>query len=319
MVIFRLLLILEVAFLGIKAALGRENIADTLKQFVMLLLMAGFFYAVIKNYYSWAWMIINGLTDVAEGLTPNSYSADTPFTTALKLSGEILQKVSGWSPIDSLGLLIAAGVIIVCFALITAQVIFIKCEAMVTMMAALILVGFGGSSFVKDYAINAIRYVVSVAFKLFIMQLVLGIGISIITDFGISSEVRYEEIFITIGASVVLLALVKSLPDVIAGIINGSHVSSGSIGGAAATVGGTALAIGGITAAAVNTGRSAKDAVSMAGLEGQTGVGKMTSAAGNFMGARHEAKSNREKPLASRTQSAMHERLMQARLNSKRD
>ena len=32
--------------------------------------------------------------------------------------------------------------------------------------AALILVAFGGSSFLKDYAVNAIRYVLAVAFKL---------------------------------------------------------------------------------------------------------------------------------------------------------
>ena len=31
-------------------------------------------------------------------------------------------------------------------------------------MAALILVGFGGSAFLRDYAVNAIRYVLAVAF-----------------------------------------------------------------------------------------------------------------------------------------------------------
>ena len=43
LIVFRWLLILEVAFLGIKAALNRDQLGDILKQFVMLLLMAGFF------------------------------------------------------------------------------------------------------------------------------------------------------------------------------------------------------------------------------------------------------------------------------------
>ena len=50
LIVFRWLVILEVCFLGIKAALNRDQIPDIFKQFVMLLLMAGFFMAVI-NYY----------------------------------------------------------------------------------------------------------------------------------------------------------------------------------------------------------------------------------------------------------------------------
>lgn len=42
LVVFRGLVILEVCFLGIKAALNRDQLGDILKQFVMLLLMAGF-------------------------------------------------------------------------------------------------------------------------------------------------------------------------------------------------------------------------------------------------------------------------------------
>ena len=43
LLVFRWLLILEVCFLGIKAALNREQVGDIFKHFVMLLLMAGFF------------------------------------------------------------------------------------------------------------------------------------------------------------------------------------------------------------------------------------------------------------------------------------
>lgn len=50
--VFRWLVTLEVCFLGIKAALNRDQLGDILKQFVMLLLMAGFFWRslpIIKN------------------------------------------------------------------------------------------------------------------------------------------------------------------------------------------------------------------------------------------------------------------------------
>lgn len=215
-----------------------------------------------------------------------------------------------------MALLIAALVIIICFAFISAQVVFIKCEAMVSMAAALILVAFGGSSFLKDYAVNAIRYVLAVAFKLFVMQLVLGIGIAFIEGFS-TSTAELQDLFVVIGASIVLLALVKSLPDVCAGIINGSHVSSGAaLTSSAATVGG--LAMGAAMSAALagnNTVQSVRDAAKVAGMEGSSGMGRAASMAKSLWGARQDAKTPGEKHLSTRMRSEMQERLERARMN----
>ena len=312
LVVFRWLVILEVCFLGIKAALNRDQLGDILKQFVMLLLMAGFFLAVITYYKEWSWNLINGLGAIGKELTPGGYSSESPFLTGMQLVKLVLDKLSVWSPGNSIALLIAALVIIVCFALISAQVVFIKCEAMVAMAAALILVGFGGSSFLKDYAVNAIRYVLAVAFKLFVMQLVLGVGIAFIEGFS-TSTAELQDIFVVIGASVVLLALVKSLPDVCAGIINGSHVSSGSaLTSAVAAAGGGAI---GAAIGSSNTIKSMRDAANVAGAEGHTGLGKAASMAKSMWGARQDAKTAGEKHLSTRTRSEMQERLERAKMN----
>ncbi len=310
--IFRWLVILEVCFLGIKAALNRDQLTDIFKQFVMLLLMAGFFMAVINYYQEWAWNLINGLGAIGKELTPGGYSSESPFLTGMQLVKLVLDKLSVWSPGNSIALLIAALVIIVCFALISAQVVFIKCEAMVAMAAALLLVAFGGSSFLKDYAVNAIRYVLAVAFKLFVMQLVLGVGIAFIEGFS-TSTAELQDIFVVIGASVVLLALVKSLPDVCAGIINGSHVSSGAaLTTPAAAVGGAAI---GAVVAGSNTVQNVRDAAKVAGMEGGSGLGKVASMAKSLWGARQDAKTGGEKDLSTRTRSEMQERLERARMN----
>jgi type IV secretion system protein TrbL len=313
LIVFRWLVILEVCFLGIKAALNRDQLGDILKQFVMLLLMAGFFMAVINYYQEWAWNLINGLGAIGRELTPGGYSSESPFLTGMQLVKLVLDKLSIWSPGNSIALLIAALVIIVCFALISAQVVFIKCEAMIAMAAAIILVGFGGSSFLKDYAVNAIRYVLAVAFKLFVMQLVLGVGIAFIEGFS-TSTAELQDIFVVIGASVVLLALVKSLPDVCAGIINGSHVSSGAaLTASAAAVGGAAI---GAMVAGSNTIQNVKDASKLAGMDGASGLGKAAGMAKAMWGARQDAKTSGEKDLSTRTRSEMQERLERARMGN---
>jgi len=312
LLIFRWLLILEVCYLGIKAALNRDQLADIFKQFVMLLLMAGFFLAVINHYSEWAWNLINGLKAIGLELSSGQYSSDSPFITGMKLVKVILDKLSMWSPGNSVALLMAALVVIVCFALISAMVVLVKCEAMVAMMACLILVGFGGSSFLKDYAVNALRYALSVAFKLFVLQLVLGVGISFIESFD-TSAAELQDIFVVIGAAVVLLALVKTLPDACAGIINGSHVSSGTaLTASAAAVGGVAL---GAAIGVSNTAQNVKDAANVAGMEGKTGFGKVAHMAQSLWGARQDAKTAGEKTLSTRTRSEMQERLERARMN----
>lgn len=310
--VFRWLVILEVCFLGIKAALNRDQLGDIMKQFVMLLLTAGFFLAVITYYKEWSWNLINGLGAIGKELTPGGYSSESPFLTGIQLVKLVLDKLSIWSPGNSVALLMAALVLIICFALISAQVVFIKCEAMIAMAAALILVGFGGSTFLKDYAVNAIRYVLAVAFKLFVMQLVLGIGIAFIEGFS-TSTAELQDIFVVIGASVVLLALVKSLPDVCASIINGSHVSSGAaLTSAAAAVGGAAF---GAAVAGSNTVKNLRDASNIAGMEGAGGLGKAASMAKALWGARQDAKTAGEKSLSTRTRSEMQERLERAKMN----
>jgi type IV secretion system protein TrbL len=316
LLVFRWLLILEVCFLGVKAALNRDQLGDIIKQFVMLLLMAGFFLAVINHYGEWTWNLINGLKSIGLELSSGQYASDSPFLTGMKLVKLILDKLSIWSPGNSIALLIAALVIIVCFALISAYVVFIKCEAMIAMMACLILVGFGGSSFLKDYAVNSLRYALAVAFKLFVLQLVLGVGISFIEAFD-TSTAELQDIFVVIGASVVLLALVKSLPDACSGIINGSHVSSGSaLTSAVAAAGGAAL---GASLSVANTSKNIRDASNVAGMEGKSGLGKAASMARSLWGARQDAKTAGEKKLSTRTRSEMQERLERAKMNQNKE
>lgn len=314
LLVFRWLLILEVCFLGIKAALNRDQVADIFKQFVMLLLAAGFFLAVINNYKEWSWNLIDGLKQIGAELSASQVNSDSPFLSGMKLVELILSKLSAWSPGNSVALLIAALVVMVCFALISAQVVLIKCEAMIAMMAALILVGFGASAFLRDYAVNAVRYVLSVAFKLFVMELVLSVGVSFIESFN-TATAELQDIFVVIGASIVLLALVKSLPDVVSGIIHGSHVNGGSLLGAAAAVGGVAFGAGALAVASGQTAQNVRDAAKVANMEGKSGVGKLAGVAGAMWGARQDAKSAGEKMLSTRTRSEMQERLGRATMD----
>jgi type IV secretion system protein TrbL len=285
-------LILDVVLLGIRVSLNRDDIASIIKQFVFILLFAGFIFSVIKNYDVWSMNLINGLNSVALTIGGPDLNL-SPFNTGMKIVKGIIEESSGWTPISSLGFLIVGAMIMVCFALITAQIVMVKCEAYIAMNAAVLLLGFGGSSLLKEYAINTMRYALSVAFKLFVMQLVVGIGMSFLNDF-LDTVMQLEDLLILVGAAVVLLALVKTIPDVCAGIINGSHTTTGgSLMTTAAAVGavGAGVAAGGVSLAR-GVG-SVQAAAQMAGHQGKTGWAKLGGTAKNIMDANSSARQDK--------------------------
>lgn len=288
---------LEVAYLGIKAALGRADIGETLKNFCISLLACGFFLAVINHYEAWSASLINGLRDIAGEMGNTSSSSDTAFKEAIELVSQIwkvIQDMSVWNDFGLiLGMTLALFIVIVCFCMITAQIVLIKCEAYVAMAAACILVGLGGTSFLRDYAVNVCKYIVSVAFKLFVMQLVIGIGYDFMRE-AITPTADFPTILVIIGVAIVLLGLVKKLPETVAGIIQGSHIGAapGGLMHGMQTTGALALAAG---AGAYAGGVNSYLAYKAAKAGGASGVGEtIKGTAGELWGGIRQAHANRE-------------------------
>ncbi len=308
--------ILEIAYLGWKAALGATDIGTLFKNFCLSLVTAGFFLAVIHNYHEWAWNVINGLQKIAGEATTLLDASDEPFSTGLELSKELFAQTDMFSMADSLAYILAGIVVLFCFGLITLQIIFIKCECMVAMCASAILLGLGATSFFRDYAINAMRYIFAVAFKLMTMQLVMGIGIGFVRDLRVDGSDSWAKIGTTLCFCVIFYALVKTLPDIVAGIIQGAHVGSGSaISSTVAAAGGAAVgaAVGAVTGTVAGAG-AVRAASQTAGIQGRTGMGRVTGTIGNLAGAGLGAMKQRAADVA--TSSVMHGQLAQQRADA---
>ena len=292
-VLFYWCAVLEVAWLGIKMALGTSDIRETIKNFCFVLLAAGFFLAVINNYHTWTWNVINGLKSIAGEATTITDASDEPFTVGLSLAKDIFRQTDFFEPTKSLAYILAGMAIIFCFTLVTLQMILIKCECIVAMCASSILLGLGATSFLRDYAINALRYVFAVAFKLMVMQLVIGVGIDFIRKLKVAEDMDWAQIGVTISFCVIFYCLVKTLPDVVAGIIQGSHVSTGNALTSTVTALGAGMMGVGLAAGSgvANIGRAAQAAKA----QGAQGVGGMIKGtAGNLWNATRESMHNKD-------------------------
>ncbi len=311
-IVFYWCAVLEVAFLGVKMVLGTSDVRETIKNFCFVLLAAGFFLAVINNYHTWTWNVINGLKSIAGEATTITDASDEPFTVGLSLAKDIFKQMAFYEPAKSLAYILAGMAILFCFTLITLQMILIKCECIVAMCASSILLGLGATSFLRDYAINTLRYVFAVAFKLMVMQLVIGVGIDFIRKLKVAEDMDWAQIGVTISFCVIFYCLVKTLPDVVAGIIQGSHVSTGNALTSTVAAMGAGMMGAGMAASSgmANIGRAAQ----LAKAEGAQGMGGMLKGtAGNLWNASREAMHNRGQRQGS-VASSLRERIEAARL-----
>src|SRR5262249_2320612 len=118
----------------------------------------------------------------------------------------------------------------------------------------------------KDLAVSTIRYTLSVGAKLFVLQLLVSIGDGLIEQWAATfQDVTAQSLCILVGCSIVLLALVKVLPETMQRIVNGSSMATGSaLAGAAAAVGG---AVGLGTLGMLGTSPTVGNAVRLAGAQ----------------------------------------------------
>lgn len=263
--LFWLLATIQFVWTGIRVVMEGADIKGIAAALVQRTLVVGLFYLFLLNGTSWATTIVDSMAQLANeanaanGVTTTIKPA-TILDIGLSLAGKIVGGISMLSPVDSLSLFVAGTVIVVCFALIAAFMLAALCELYIVMNAGLIVLSFGATDWTSSYALNYFRHIFATALKLFVMQLVVGLGQGFVQDWSAGIEANTNQVFSMIGISIVFLALVKEVPSTAASLID--RPISGAdrtIIPAANTVGATT------TAAAVGVSTRGYQSAGMAG------------------------------------------------------
>ena len=257
---FWILAAIDFAWMAIALALSLGDLTDFVAVTVRKILFLGFFLALLQNGLDWAGAILdsmiqagraaNGAGGGAANITPSDI-----FDTGYMLCVRIYDAISFMSPVDSLGLIIGSIVIMVCFALIAAMMLLVYVQGYIVLNAGVILLGFGGSSFTKEVTLKYFQGALSTGAKLFVMILLVGIGENIIQQWTATVDVTLRQIGLFMGAAVVLLALVKVIPDMVGDLINGFSWGAGeSLMRSAASSAKTATSLGAMAVASTAGG-----------------------------------------------------------------
>lgn len=281
--LFKYFLMLDIIIFAFAGGLGIAYGGKTLGQVLAELMLnvvvpAAFMFCVITYYQTWSLEIISGLQHIA-GQVQNQtvVSENSFFSSGIALFDGILTAFKVTDP-STWPLILAGLIILVVYALMAMQILLIKCESYIVLNAGIIILGLGAFAQTRSYATNFITYVLAIAVKLYVMQLIIGIAFSFVEDF-LNTPPDMNNSIVVLGASIVMLGLIRVIPDMCAGIIQGQHVGSGNaLAGAAAAVMGAAagFAAGAVTGAgtASTSAKALSDISKAADVSGASGAGK---------------------------------------------
>lgn len=248
-------------------ALRKADLAEFFAEFCRFILFFGFYLWLLRNGPEFATSIIRSLQRLGEqasGIT--SVTPSGIVDIGFMLWKQTLAGMSTWSPVDSLVGLVLSLMILFMLALIAINMLIMLVSGWLLIYAGIFFLGFGGSRWTSDMAINYYKTVLGVAVQLFAMVLLVGIGSDLLNSFFAKMTrgvLNFEELGVMLIFCLCLLLLTNKVPPMLAGIITGSSSSAGGIGnfGAGAAVG-----------AAMGTVGMASAAMSMAGSTAMAGA-----------------------------------------------
>ncbi|QKQ47074.1 P-type conjugative transfer protein TrbL [Achromobacter denitrificans] len=251
-------------------ALRKADIGEFFAEFVRFTIFTGFFWWLLINGPNFAMDIVNSLRTIAaeaSGL-PRALNPSTPIDIAFDILAKAAKSYSVTSPIDNLSIFLTTLAILACMAVVAANVLLALITAWVLAYAGVFVLGFGGARWTSDIALNYFRSVMGIALKLMTITLLVGIAVSIIDGYhaDLANKASMDELLVIFVVSLVLVILVNTIPNVIAGLIpgGGAAASAGSSFGAGAIMG------AGMAAAGMATGGAAPAAKATMGAA--TGV-----------------------------------------------
>jgi type IV secretion system protein TrbL len=175
--LFWILAAIEIGIAAVWLAIQSASLDSWFAELVRRILFIGFFVFVLEEGPEVAKSIVDSLFQI--GADGGSASPANVFNAGLRVASEMSAKVQ-FGLFEDNALAIAAVfamvVIVVCFALVAAIFVSIMVEMYVGLLAGMIMLGLGGSSFTKDFAVKYLVYAFSVGMKLMALVMIARIG-----------------------------------------------------------------------------------------------------------------------------------------------
>ena len=251
-------------------ALRKADIGEFFAEFVRFTIFTGFFWWLLTNAnqgMNIAGTIVQSLQTLgaqAGGLSSSNLGPSSILDLGFELYNRTVEATSelSWRQMaTALVMELMALAVLFVLALISVNLLLLLASAWILLYAGVFFLGFGGSRWTSDMAINYYKTVLGVAAQLLAMVLLVAIGREFITHYysQISENMASQELAVMLVVSVILLFLVNKVPPMISGLVSGGGIgAAGGIGsfGAGAAVGAAMTAASMATGGAAMAGRA---------------------------------------------------------------
>lgn len=292
--LFWILAGIEIGIAAVWLAIQAASLDSWFAELVRRIMFIGFFAFVLAQGPSFARAIVDSLFQIGAG--GGSASPAAIFDAGIEVASKMSEQVQfGLFEDNSMAIaaVFAMVVVVICFSLVAAIFISVMVEMYVGLLAGMIMLGLGGSSFTKDFSVRYLVYAFSVGMKLMALVMIAKIGSQVLIGLA-GTPVATEQQFVTslsiAGVSVVVFIIAMYVPNIIQGVVQGASVSGGMEAirhgsqAASFTAGGAFLAAGAARAgfATGQAARAAGSSLTAAALRGiGAGVGSASKAAGS--------------------------------------
>lgn len=283
--VFLILAGIEMAWTAIMLAIRQADLQEFVAEMVKRIFFFGFFWLLFLNGPVWAQAIIDSLYITANNATAISGGVGgiTPsllFDIAGNLFMDVTSSMSMFDIVAGLAAVLVGIVICVTLAITAAYLVVALVETYICVNAGIILLGFGGSRWTKNYALAYLRFAFGAGMKLFITQLIIGIGSAVIADWMHYAHLNpdwatLKGLMLLGGVNIVQAIMVAKIPAIAQGLVQGVTIGGGDELAAPMRMGAT------VAAAATGAGTAAVAAKAAAGrtIGGARAVRSATRAA----------------------------------------
>jgi P-type conjugative transfer protein TrbL len=282
--LFFALVAIEIAWSAITYVLQKDSLPDFVASLLLKILGVGFFFIVLQPQYGPVWIgdIISSFSQAGSAISgqvqlsptdPSSvFNCGTDIANAMLESASENQGMTLGNLLPAVEIVLTSMIcalgVVLAFAIIAGQLLITLVESYIVIGAGVFMLGFTGSRWTLVFGEKYIGYAVSIGIKLFMLELIVGLGFDLGQQWGslfangIAPPGTYIEV---VGAALVFGFLAWQIPSLAASLMNGAPRMT--LGSFVSTAG--AVALGGVIVGS-GVGALAASATTLAGGSSET-------------------------------------------------
>ncbi|MBP2449718.1 P-type conjugative transfer protein TrbL [Rhizobium leguminosarum] len=214
--LFWILAGIEVGIAAVWLAIQAASLDSWFAELVRRIMFIGFFAFVLTQGPTFAKAVVDSLFQIGAG--GGSASPAEVFDAGIRVASQMSEQAK-FGVFEDNALAIAAvlamGIVVICFSLVAAIFVSVMVEMYVGLLAGMIMLGLGGSSFTKDFAIRYLVYAFGVGMKLMALVMIAKIGSNVLLGLAQAPTAESDQFITTLaiaGISVVVFIIAMYVP-----------------------------------------------------------------------------------------------------------